>query len=65
VGSPGSGTETISKQVLKALGITYNDFQVFRLSFSENTEALKNKVIGRHLVGRTAYFFHYGPGYHA
>ncbi|MEW6424341.1 MAG: TAXI family TRAP transporter solute-binding subunit [Bacillota bacterium] len=45
VGSPGSGTETMSKQVLEALGITYNDFQVFRLSFSENTEALKNKVI--------------------
>ncbi|MCL6448550.1 MAG: TAXI family TRAP transporter solute-binding subunit [Armatimonadetes bacterium] len=45
VGSPGSGTETMSKQVLEALGITYDQFQVQRLSFSENTEALKNKVI--------------------
>lgn len=45
VGAPGSGTEVMARQVLEALGITYNDFNVFRLSFSENTEALRDKVI--------------------
>lgn len=45
VGAPGSGTENMSSQVMDALGISYDDFQVFRLSFSENTEALKDKVI--------------------
>jgi hypothetical protein len=45
VGAPGSGTENMSNQVLDALGISYDQFQVFRLSFSENTEALRDKVI--------------------
>lgn len=45
VGAPGSGTEVMARQVLEALGITYNDFKVFQLSFSENTEALRDKVI--------------------
>ncbi len=45
VGAPGSGTETMSQQVLEALGITYDQFNVFRLSFAENAEALKDRVI--------------------
>ncbi|MCR4419240.1 MAG: TAXI family TRAP transporter solute-binding subunit [Clostridia bacterium] len=45
VGAPGSGTEVMSRQVLESLGITYNDFTVHRLSFSENTEALRDNVI--------------------
>lgn len=45
VGAPGSGTETMSYQVLEALEISYDDFTVFRLSFAENTEALKDRVI--------------------
>jgi len=45
VGAPGSGTETMSNQVLEALGISFDDINVFRLSFAENAEALKDRVI--------------------
>ncbi|SFH05861.1 hypothetical protein SAMN05660649_03661 [Desulfotomaculum arcticum] len=45
VGAPGSGTENMSNQVLDALGIGYDAFQVFRLSFAENTEGLRDHVI--------------------
>lgn len=45
VGAPGSGTETMSNQVFDALGLTYDQFDVFRLSFTENTEALRDYVI--------------------
>ncbi|NLL17904.1 MAG: TAXI family TRAP transporter solute-binding subunit [Clostridia bacterium] len=45
VGAPGSGTETMSSEVLGALDITYDDFSVFRLSFAENTQALRDNVI--------------------
>lgn len=45
VGAPGSGTENMSNQVLDALGITYDDIDEFRLSFTENTEALRDHVI--------------------
>jgi TRAP transporter TAXI family solute receptor len=45
VGAPGSGTETMSQQVLEALGLTYDKFNVFRLSFTENTEGLRDRVI--------------------
>lgn len=45
VGSPGSGTETMAKLVLDSLDISYDDFDVHRLSFSENTQALKDNVI--------------------
>lgn len=45
VGAPGSGTETMSQQVLDALGLTYDKFDVFRLSFTENTEGLRDRVI--------------------
>jgi hypothetical protein len=45
VGSPGSGTETMAELVLDSLGISYDDFDVHRLSFAENTQALKDNVI--------------------
>lgn len=45
VGAPGSGTENMSNQILDALGITYDDIEEFRLSFSENTEGLRDHVI--------------------
>ena len=45
VGAPGSGTETMSHQIFDALGLAYDQFEVFRLSFTENTEALRDYVI--------------------
>ncbi len=45
VGAPGSGTENMTNQILDALGITYDDINEFRLSFTENTEALRDHVI--------------------
>ncbi|MDZ7760612.1 MAG: TAXI family TRAP transporter solute-binding subunit [Desulfovermiculus sp.] len=45
VGSPGSGTETMAKLILSSLGVEYDDFDVHRLSFAENTQALKDNVI--------------------
>ena len=45
VGAPGSGTENMANQVLDALGISYDAFKVFRLSFAENTEGLRDHVI--------------------
>lgn len=45
VGAPGSGTEFKANLVLGALGITYKDFKVQRLSFTENANALKDGTI--------------------
>lgn len=45
VGSPGSGTEYKSNLVLNALGIPYDSFDVKRLSFVENSNALKDGTI--------------------
>jgi TRAP transporter TAXI family solute receptor len=45
VGAPGSGTEYKTNLVLPLLGIKYSDFKVYRLSFSENTTALKDGTI--------------------
>jgi TRAP transporter TAXI family solute receptor len=45
VGAPGSGTENMTKQVLEALGMSYDDLKIFRLSFAENTEGLRDHVI--------------------
>jgi len=45
VGAPGSGTENMTNQILDALGMTYDDIEEFRLSFSENTEGLRDHVI--------------------
>lgn len=45
VGAPGSGTEFKTNLVLNALGISYSDFRVQRLSFTENANALKDGTI--------------------
>lgn len=45
VGAPGSGTETQTKLTLDALGMKFDDFTVHRLSFAENTSALRDKII--------------------
>ncbi len=45
VGAPGSGTELKTSQVLPALGITYKDIKVYRLSFAENTTQLRDGTI--------------------
>ena len=46
VGAPGSGTEFMTNLILEgALGIPYSSFKVFRLSFNENANALKDNSI--------------------
>ncbi len=45
VGSAGSGTEQISKQLLEVYGITYDDIDVRYLSFSESASALNDGAI--------------------
>jgi TRAP transporter TAXI family solute receptor len=46
VGAPGSGTEFMTDLVMQdALGIPYSDFKVYRLSFTENANALKDGAI--------------------
>lgn len=46
VGAPGSGTEFMANLVFEgALGIPYADLNVFRLSFNENANALKDGTI--------------------
>lgn len=45
VGSAGSGTEAIGKQILAAHGITYDDIKPEYLSFAESVTGLKDKNI--------------------
>jgi hypothetical protein len=46
VGAPGSGTEYKTNLILQeALGIPYSSFNVYRLSFTENANALKDGTI--------------------
>ena len=45
VGAPGSGTEFMTNLVFDALGIPYDSFKVHRLSFVENSNALRDKTI--------------------
>jgi len=45
VGSPGSGTEYMSDLVLHAVGVPYESFEVRRLSFVENANALRDGTI--------------------
>ncbi|RLC10579.1 MAG: C4-dicarboxylate ABC transporter substrate-binding protein [Deltaproteobacteria bacterium] len=46
VGAPGSGTEFMTNLILDgALGIPYSSFNVFRLSFTESANALKDGTI--------------------
>jgi uncharacterized protein len=51
VGAPGSGTEMKSRAVLKGLGVEYKDFTPEYLSFSEGTEALKDKTVDVAILG--------------
>ncbi|GBC62411.1 C4-dicarboxylate ABC transporter substrate-bindi ng protein [Desulfonema ishimotonii] len=46
VGAPGSGTEFMSRLVLEqALGLDYEQFNPFRLSFTETANALKDNTV--------------------
>lgn len=45
VGPAGSGTETKSKRILKAYGISYDDFKPVYLSYTEAAQAIRNKSI--------------------
>jgi hypothetical protein len=45
VGSAGSGTEEISRQLLEAYGLSYDDIQPRYLSFTESAAALKDGAI--------------------
>lgn len=45
VGSPGSGTEQLSRQLLEAYDITYDDIDVRYLSFNESAAALTDGSI--------------------
>jgi TRAP transporter TAXI family solute receptor len=45
VGAPGSGTEVSAQTILGAVGITYDDFQVERLSANETADALRDGSI--------------------
>ncbi len=45
VGSPGSGTEQLARQVLEAHDLTYKDITVRYLSFRESVDALRDGAI--------------------
>ena len=45
VGDQGSGSETNAKQVLEAYGLSYEDFDVQYLSFSEASTAMQNGTV--------------------
>lgn len=45
VGDAGSGSEVNAKQVLEACGLTYDDFEVQYLSFSEASTAMQNGTV--------------------
>jgi uncharacterized protein len=51
VGSPGSGSEVKTKNMLEALGITYKDFTPEYLSFGEAAEALQDGTIAAAFLG--------------
>lgn len=45
VGSPGSGTEQVARQLLEAYGLTYDDVEERFLSFSESAAALRDGAL--------------------
>ncbi len=45
VGSAGSGTEQVSRQLLAAYGLDYDDVQVRYLSFSESSAAIRDGAV--------------------
>jgi TRAP transporter TAXI family solute receptor len=50
VGSPGSGTEQVSRQLLEAVGLTYNDVDARYLSFTETAAALQDGAIDAAII---------------
>jgi len=50
VGPAGSGTEQMSRQILDAYGLSYDDVEVRYLSFSESATALKDGAIDAALI---------------
>jgi TRAP transporter TAXI family solute receptor len=50
VGSPGSGTEQLARQVLEAYDISYEDIETRYLSFSESANALRDGAIDAALI---------------
>ena len=49
-GPPGSGTEQISRQLLAAHGLTYDDVDERFLSFAESSSALKDRAIDAAII---------------
>ena len=45
VGSPGSGTEQVAREVLAAYDLTYDDIDVRYLSFRESSDALRDRAV--------------------
>ena len=50
VGAPGSGTEQISKRILEAHDLTYQDIDVRYLTFNESASALKDRAIDAAII---------------
>ena len=50
VGSAGSGTEQVSRQLLEAVGLDYDDIQARYLSFSESAAALADGAIDAAII---------------
>ena len=50
VGSAGSGTEQISRQMLEVYGLTYDDISVRYLSFTESSAALRDGAIDAAII---------------
>lgn len=50
VGSPGSGTEQIARQMLEVYGLTYDDIAVRYLSFTESSAALRDGAIDAAII---------------
>lgn len=50
VGPPGSGTEQMSRQILDAYGLTYDDVTPRYLSFNESSTALKDGAIDAAII---------------
>lgn len=50
VGSAGSGTEQISRQMLEVHGLTYDDVSVRYLSFTESSSALRDGAIDAAII---------------
>lgn len=50
VGSPGSGTEQMSRAILEIHGLTYEDVRVRYLTFTESASALRDRAIDAAII---------------